>query len=98
MIYVDDLLPWGKIVKYQNAQASFVGKRHNHMWCHMFADKADCEELHEFAAKLGLKRSWFQGNHYDLVPSKRELALKLGAKPLTRAESVAIWRLQRESK
>lgn len=33
------------------------------------------------AAKLGLRREWFQNKphapHYDLVPSKRTLALKL---------------------
>jgi hypothetical protein len=41
------------------------------------------EELHEMADKIGLKRSWFQGKastpHYDLIESKRELALKNGA-------------------
>lgn len=44
------------------------------------------EELHEFAAKLGLKRSWFQEkkdcpwhNHYDLTANKRRQAIELGA-------------------
>lgn len=49
--------------------------------CHMTADSL--EELHEFASKLGLKRSWFQARstmpHYDLTENKREQALKLGA-------------------
>lgn len=51
---------------------------------HLQADTT--EELHEFAAKLGLKRSWAQlrpkrpeMDHYDCTRSKRELALKLGA-------------------
>ena len=49
--------------------------------CHLIADTN--EELHEFAAKLGLKRAWFQkstsGPHYDLTASKRALAVRLGA-------------------
>jgi Ser/Thr protein kinase RdoA (MazF antagonist) len=51
---------------------------------HLQADTI--EELHEFAARLGLKRSWVQlrpsrpeMDHYDCTRSKRELALKLGA-------------------
>lgn len=47
---------------------------------HMMAD--ELEELHEMAAKLGLKRSWFQDKsipHYDLSEGKRQQAIKLGA-------------------
>lgn len=51
---------------------------------HLQADTAD--ELHAFATRLGLKRSWFQSkpgrpeyDHYDLTRNKRDLALKLGA-------------------
>lgn len=44
------------------------------------------------AARLGLKREWFQQNsrlpHYDLVPSKRALALKYGAAVKTRKQLV----------
>lgn len=43
---------------------------------------SDIDELHEFAKRLGLKRNWFQLKtvpHYDLVRSKRDLAIKLGA-------------------
>ena len=51
-------------------------------WSHMWSD--DLDELHAMADRIGLKRSWFQtGNirflHYDVVPSKRALALKHGA-------------------
>lgn len=34
-----------------------VGQRSSR-WCHLFADTE--EELHAFAARIGLKRSWFQ--------------------------------------
>ncbi len=51
---------------------------------HLQADTTN--ELHEFAGRLGLKRSWFQARpgrpemeHYDLTRSKRTLALELGA-------------------
>lgn len=66
MIYVDFLRAYSK----KRAQ-----------WCHMGTD-SDVAELHEFAAKIGLKRHWFHGGrlpHYDLVESKRELAVKHGA-------------------
>jgi hypothetical protein len=50
-------------------------------WCHMVSDES-LEELHEFAATIGLKRKAFQGvsrPHYDLRPSKRRLAVSMGA-------------------
>ena len=50
-------------------------------WCHMVSD-ASVEELHQFAARIGLKRKAFQSisrPHYDLRPSKRRLAVSMGA-------------------
>lgn len=55
----------------------------NMIMCHLWAD--DPEELHEFAARLGLRRSWFQQPpkaswcHYDISKSKRVQAVRLGA-------------------
>lgn len=54
------------------------------MWCHLTADSLD--ELHAFAAKLGLKREWYQYPksaypHYDTV--FREKAIRLGAVPVS---------------
>jgi hypothetical protein len=40
------------------------------------------EELHAFAAEIGLQREWFQDGprpHYDLRPSTRRLAVVKGA-------------------
>lgn len=57
--------------------------------CHLYADTN--EELHEFAARLGMKRAWFQKGslpHYDLVVSKREKAVRLGAVEHTDKEMV----------
>jgi hypothetical protein len=60
-------------------------------WCHLTADATD--ELHDFAARLGLRRAWFQSkpgrpwhDHYDLPGEVRELALDMGAIPLTTRE------------
>lgn len=50
---------------------------------------SNLEELHEFAKRIGLKRSWFQDQtfpHYDLTASKRALALKHGATEINPGE------------
>jgi hypothetical protein len=53
-------------------------------WCHLVSTIGE-DELHEFAARLGMKRSWAQLRpgasqaHYDLVPTRRALAVRLGA-------------------
>ena len=39
-------------------------------WCHMATD-GELDELHAFAARLGLRRRWFQRDHYDLPPHGR---------------------------
>ena len=96
MIYVDDLRGWtGMYAGKDSAQAERVGKRNGHQWCHMLADDADCAELHAFAASIGLKRKWFQRNHYDLTPSRRVLAVQRGAIEVDRYRLVAIIREQR---
>ena len=51
------------------------------LWCHMVSDRS-VEELHAFAAEIGLRREWFQDGprpHYDLRPSTRRLAVAKGA-------------------
>lgn len=53
-------------------------------WCHMVSD-TDLEELHRFAAALGISRSGFQDNpnrnhpHYDVPEQMYARALALGA-------------------
>jgi Protein of unknown function (DUF4031) len=80
-VYVDPLVDWGAIARAR-------GLRHT-VWCHLTADTPD--ELHAFARRLGLRRSWFQHPddtrwHYDITAPKREAALRMGALDLTRAE------------
>jgi hypothetical protein len=72
-VLVDDLRVWphARHRCFQNGSA------------HLTVVDASIDELHAFAARLGLKRSWFQDHvlapHYDLSPAKHALALKLGA-------------------
>lgn len=55
-------------------------------WAHLMAD--DLDELHAFAARLGLPRRAFQdrrsGTHYDVDTDTRAQALRLGAVALSR--------------
>jgi Protein of unknown function (DUF4031) len=54
-------------------------------WCHMAVD-GEFEELHAFAAALGIPRHRFQGDHYDLPPWLRERAVGLGAHEVSTTE------------
>jgi hypothetical protein len=63
------------------------------MWCHLTADSVD--ELHAFAADLGIPRRAFQSrpgrpwvDHYDLPESHRDQAVACGAVPLTFRDAV----------
>jgi hypothetical protein len=47
-------------------------------WCHMVSD-TDFDELHAFAARLGIPRGGFQDDHYDLHSVLRSRAVALGA-------------------
>ena len=58
--------------------------------CHMAAD--NLEELHEMALKIGMKKEWFQKDHYDVSLSRRKLAIQFGAKEVTSRELVKIVR------
>ncbi len=63
--------------------------------CHMLADTV--AELHEFAARIGLRRDWFQPRsrpHYDLSKAKRATAIAAGAIELNRHELVALMKRQ----
>lgn len=78
MIYVDQTF----VMESRDSQAKFVGTRTGHRWCHMWCDAGGEDELHTMASRLGLRRAWFQPKrgfpHYDLVPSKRILAVRFG--------------------
>jgi hypothetical protein len=56
-------------------------------WCHMTTD-GDFAELHAFAARLGIPRHRFQGDHYDLPPALRARAVALGAQEVGTRELI----------
>lgn len=72
-VYVDPLVAWGGAA----APRCFRGR----LSCHMYADAEG--ELHAMAARIGLKRAWFQADprlpHYDLTVGRRALAVARGA-------------------
>ncbi len=78
-IMVDELNQYGVATTGQAARVFGAGKQS----CHLMIEGGDVEELHAFAAKIGMKRSWFHDSkgapHYDLTPSRREAALRSGA-------------------
>ena len=69
-------------------------------WSHLVADTDD--ELHAFAARLGMRREWFQHKegrphqaHYDVPERSRDEALALGAVPITWRQVGAMMRQRR---
>lgn len=70
---------------------------------HMQADTL--EELHAFAQRIGMRRSWFQTragrpekDHYDLTCARRDRAILLGAIPEAVEDGTLRRRAQREAR
>lgn len=80
-VYVDD---W--------RQQATVG-RLTARWSHLtVGPEDDIAELHAFALRIGLRRSWFQDKpwplaHYDVTESKRQAAIRAGAVPIAWLEA-----------
>jgi hypothetical protein len=60
---------------------------HGRLWSHLASDTS-YEELHAFAAALGLPRRAFERDHYDVVAERFEDALAAGAQLVTSREIV----------
>ena len=60
-------------------------RRGRERWAHLVSDES-LEEMHEFAERLGLRRSWSQGDHYDVRPRQHARALADGAVLVTTRE------------
>jgi hypothetical protein len=56
-------------------------------WSHLVSDQ-DFDELHAFAARLGLRRAWFSGDHYDVPDQLWDNAVALGADPVSSRDLV----------
>ncbi|HET7037325.1 MAG TPA: DUF4031 domain-containing protein [Thermomicrobiaceae bacterium] len=84
---------------YVDELRHYPGHRSGHQhWCHLVSDGGE-PELHGFAARLGLRREWFQARsrhpHYDLPPAGRERAIELGAVPVSSRELIRLLRRAR---
>ena len=91
MVYVDPLMKHGWKLRGRYVPS-----------CHLMADEV--EELLLFGERIGLKRQWLQGTennrvpHFDLVASKRSLAVCEGAKELNMTEAASVirwWHLRK---
>ena len=86
-IMVDELRVWTKRPPFHRGS------------CHLTTD-GPIDELHAFAASIGMKRAWFQSHpladHYDLTPSRRTAAIAAGAVEVS-ARQQAIARIARRA-
>lgn len=62
---------------------------HGHLWSHLISDQS-YQELHDFAARIGLPRRAFERDHYDVIAERYGAALVEGAKPVSSREIVVL--------
>lgn len=59
------------------------GAKRYAIWSHLWTEPGNEAALHAFAARLGLRREWFQDKpgfpHYDITEGKVRRAHKIGA-------------------
>lgn len=96
-VYVDTLVRYGLKGKSAQVQRVFAGGS-----CHMFTDSLDLTELHVAAARIGMRRAWFQTDgdlpHYDLNGTRRTAAVAAGAVEVDKYKTVECIRLHRAAK
>lgn len=56
-------------------------------WAHLVSDES-YDELHAFAARLGIDQRTFQGDHYDVDTDRRDRAIAIGATAVSGRELV----------
>ncbi|GAA4960762.1 DUF4031 domain-containing protein [Kineococcus glutinatus] len=61
---------------------------HGRSWAHLVSDTS-VEELHRFAAALGIPRRAFEGDHYDVPADVHHRAVAAGAEAVTTRELLA---------
>ena len=62
---------------------------HGHLWSHLISDRS-YQELHEFAARIGIPRRGFERDHYDVIAERYGAALAEGAQPVSSREIVVL--------
>ncbi|HEY1487773.1 MAG TPA: DUF4031 domain-containing protein [Micromonosporaceae bacterium] len=76
MIYVDDAVWPGK------------GRAAGRLWAHLVSDES-YDELHAFAARLGVPARGFERDHYDIPADHVAAAVELGARHVRSREIAA---------
>jgi hypothetical protein len=62
---------------------------HGHLWSHLISDRS-YQELHDFAARIGIPRRGFERDHYDVIAERYPVALAAGAQAVPSREIVAL--------
>lgn len=62
---------------------------HGRLWSHLVSD-VSYDELHAFAAGLGIPPRAFERDHYDVVAERYDAAVAAGARPVTSRQIVAV--------
>jgi Protein of unknown function (DUF4031) len=90
------------VYAYEMRHQMRIGRPISDPWFNLTADTQD--ELHEFAARLGIPRRGFQAGslvgpqqvsvswHYTVTASERDRAIELGAQAITQREVTKIER------
>lgn len=60
---------------------------HGHLWSHLISDRS-FDELHAFAASIGLPRRAFERDHYDVVDGRFSRVVEAGALVISSREIV----------
>ncbi|MFT4165428.1 MAG: DUF4031 domain-containing protein, partial [Microlunatus sp.] len=62
---------------------------HGRLWSHLISDTS-YEELHVFAASVGIPRRAFERDHYDVIADRYESVVAAGARPARSREIVTM--------
>ena len=62
---------------------------HGRWWSHMISDTS-YDELHDFAASMGIPRAAFERDHYDVIAERYDSAVAAGARTVATREIVRI--------
>ncbi|HLT61907.1 MAG TPA: DUF4031 domain-containing protein, partial [Microlunatus sp.] len=60
---------------------------HGRLWSHLISD-VSYDELHRFAARVGLPRQAFERDHYDVIAERYPDVIAAGARPVSSREIV----------
>jgi hypothetical protein len=60
---------------------------HGRLWSHLVSD-ASHQELHEFAARLGIPERAFDRDHYDIPQERYDDVVAAGASPVEGSELI----------